>query len=58
LLQQLGDSAMIELTVLIAFANLATRSNAALGIESQGFSAACRIPLAARPEREGVASAA
>jgi hypothetical protein len=36
--------------VFIAFANFASRSNTALGIESQGFSAACEIPLAARPE--------
>ena len=42
---------MVELTVCIAFANMATRSNTALGIESQGFSSACEIPLAARPER-------
>jgi hypothetical protein len=42
---------MIELTVVIAFANCSTRGNTALGIESQGFSAACEIPLAARPER-------
>jgi alkylhydroperoxidase family enzyme len=47
LLEQLGPAAMIELTVVIAFANLSTRSNVALGIESQGFSGACEIPLAA-----------
>jgi hypothetical protein len=41
---------MIELTVFIAFSNFGTRSNTALGVESQGFSAACEIPLAARPE--------
>ncbi|HEY3061978.1 MAG TPA: carboxymuconolactone decarboxylase family protein, partial [Chloroflexota bacterium] len=35
----------------IAFANMATRSNTAHGITSQGFSAACEIPLATRPER-------
>jgi alkylhydroperoxidase family enzyme len=46
LLNQLGPGAMIELTVVVAFANLATRSNVALGIESQGFSSACEIPLA------------
>jgi alkylhydroperoxidase family enzyme len=46
LLDRLGPAAMIELTVVIAFANLATRSNVALGIESQGFSSACEIPLA------------
>ncbi|MGZ4184485.1 MAG: carboxymuconolactone decarboxylase family protein [Solirubrobacteraceae bacterium] len=50
LLQQLGPAAMIELTVVIAFANLATRSNNALGIESQGFSSSCEIPLATRHE--------
>jgi alkylhydroperoxidase family enzyme len=51
LLDRLGPAAMIELTVAIAFANLSTRGNVALGIKSQGFSAACEIPLAARPER-------
>ncbi|GAB2956938.1 carboxymuconolactone decarboxylase family protein [Streptomyces pseudoechinosporeus] len=58
LLDRLGPAAMIELTVYIAFSNFATRSNTALGIESQGFSAACEIPLAARPEASGVASTA
>jgi alkylhydroperoxidase family enzyme len=47
LLDRLGAAAMIELTAFIAFSNLSTRSNTALGIESQGFSAACEIPLAA-----------
>jgi alkylhydroperoxidase family enzyme len=50
LLDRLGPAAMVELTVCIAFANLSTRSNTALGITSQGFSSACEIPLAARPE--------
>jgi alkylhydroperoxidase family enzyme len=58
LLDRLGPAAMIELTAFIAFSNMATRSNTALGIESQGFSAACEIPLAARPEKSGVASTA
>jgi alkylhydroperoxidase family enzyme len=58
LLDRLGPAAMIELTVFIAFSNFATRSNNALGIESQGFSTACEIPLAARPEHSGVASTA
>ncbi len=49
LLDQLGAAAMVELTAHIAFSNFATRSNTALGIESQGFSAACEVPLAARP---------
>ena len=58
LLDRLGPAAMVELTVCIAFANMATRSNTALGITSQGFSDACEIPLAARPETSGVASRA
>lgn len=48
LLAALGPAALVEITGCIAYANLATRSNTALGIESQGFSAACEIPLAAR----------
>jgi alkylhydroperoxidase family enzyme len=47
LLDRLGAAAMVELTVFVAFVNFATRSNVALGVESQGFSAACEIPLAA-----------
>jgi alkylhydroperoxidase family enzyme len=56
LLDRLGPAAMIELTVVIAFANFATRSNTALGIESQDYSAACKIPLAKRPGIPAVAS--
>jgi alkylhydroperoxidase family enzyme len=50
LLDRLGPAAMIELTAFIAFSNFSTRSNTALGIESQGFASACEIPLAARSE--------
>ncbi|MGI8881503.1 MAG: carboxymuconolactone decarboxylase family protein [Jatrophihabitans sp.] len=57
LLDRLGPAALIELTGLIAFANLSTRMNTALGVESQGFSDACEVPLATRPQRAGVASA-
>ena len=40
---------------MIGFANLTTRGNVALGIESDGFAAACGMkPLAERP---GVTSA-
>ena len=46
LLEQLGAPAMVELTAWSAFANLTTRSNTAMGIESQGFSKACTLPLA------------
>lgn len=43
---QLGAAAVVELTAVIAFANSTTRGNNALGIESQGFSAACELQLA------------
>ncbi len=46
LLDQLGASAMVELTAWVAFANMSTRCNTALGIETQGFSEACELPLA------------
>ena len=52
--RQLGDPALVELTAVIAFANFTTRPNVALGIESDGFAAACGLkPLA---ERGGVRS--
>jgi alkylhydroperoxidase family enzyme len=35
------DDAIIELTALIAFQNLSSKFNSALGVPSQGF---CRIP--------------
>jgi alkylhydroperoxidase family enzyme len=49
LLDQLGEPAMVELTSHIALANFYARSNVAMGIESQGFSAACELALA-RPD--------
>lgn len=45
----LGPAALVELTTVIAFANLSTRGNVALGIESDGFAAACGLaPMAER----------
>jgi alkylhydroperoxidase family enzyme len=58
LLGRLGPAAMVELTAVIAYANMATRANVANGVESQGFSAACEIPLARRRQKAGVASTA
>jgi alkylhydroperoxidase family enzyme len=58
LLERLGPAALVELTVFIGFANMATRVNTAHGITSQGYSDACEIPLATRAERSGAASAA
>lgn len=46
LLDQIGAAALVELTAWVAFANMAARTNTALGIESQGFSKVCRRPLA------------
>jgi alkylhydroperoxidase family enzyme len=47
LLTALGPAALVELTMFIALANLMARSNVAMGIESQGFSASCDLePLA------------
>jgi alkylhydroperoxidase family enzyme len=56
LLARLGPAALVELTVFIGFANLSTRVNTAHGITSQGYSAACAIPLAKRAGTSGVAS--
>jgi alkylhydroperoxidase family enzyme len=58
LLERLGPAALVELTVFIGFANLSTRCNTAHGITSQGYSDACEIPLAKRPEKSGAASTA
>ena len=49
LLDQLGAPALVELTAIIAAANMVSRANVALGIESQGFSAACGLPPLATP---------
>jgi alkylhydroperoxidase family enzyme len=46
LLEQLGAPAMVELTASVGFANMTTRCNTAMGIEAQGFSKACTLPLA------------
>jgi alkylhydroperoxidase family enzyme len=46
LLEQLGAPALVELTAVVGFANMNSRGNTAMGIESQGFSKACTLPLA------------
>jgi alkylhydroperoxidase family enzyme len=51
LLAQLGPAGLIELTSVIGFANMTTRSNVALGIESEGFAAACGLKPLAEPAR-------
>jgi alkylhydroperoxidase family enzyme len=49
LLEQLGAAGLVELTNCIAFANMASRTNTALGIEAQGFAAACNLRPLAQP---------
>ncbi len=44
------DDAIIELTGLIAFQNMSSKFNAALGVESQGF---CPLPPLREQERTG-----
>lgn len=50
LLEHLGPAALIELTAWVAFADMTSRSNIALGIEAEGLSEVCAIPLAPRAE--------
>lgn len=42
--RSLGDAAFVELTMIVAVENLRSRFNSALGLASQGFSEACRLP--------------
>ncbi|GIG20566.1 transposase [Cellulomonas chitinilytica] len=44
LLDQLGAPALVELTSWVALANLYSRTNVALGIESDGLAASCDLP--------------
>ena len=57
LLEDLGAPALLELTARIGVMNIAARSNIALGIRSQEFSAACGLPPLATPSADVVASA-
>ena len=41
--EQLGAAGLLELTAVIGYANLTTRSNTALGIESEEFAASCGL---------------
>jgi alkylhydroperoxidase family enzyme len=54
LLEQLGAPALVELTAWAGLANQYARGNVALGIEAQGFAAACGLVPLAQPS--GVAS--
>jgi alkylhydroperoxidase family enzyme len=49
LLEQLGPAGLVELTAFIGAANMVSRVNTSLGIEAQGFSAACGLRPLAEP---------
>jgi alkylhydroperoxidase family enzyme len=49
LLEQLGEAAVVELTAFIALANMNSRGNVALGIESEGYAASCDLKPLATP---------
>jgi alkylhydroperoxidase family enzyme len=43
LLNRLGPAALVELTAFIGIANMNTRGNVALGIESEGYADSCEL---------------
>ncbi len=47
--EQLGDAGTVELTAFIALANMNSRSNVALGIESEGYADSCALAPLATP---------
>jgi alkylhydroperoxidase family enzyme len=49
LLEQLGAPGLLELTAFVGAANMASRTNVALGIEAEGLAADCRLPPLAAP---------
>ncbi|HEU4811701.1 MAG TPA: carboxymuconolactone decarboxylase family protein [Nocardioides sp.] len=46
LLGELGAEAVVELTQMIALENMRSRFNSAAGLQSQGYSDVCELPLA------------
>jgi AhpD family alkylhydroperoxidase len=42
----LGHAAVVELTMMVAIENERSRFNSAMGLESQGYSDVCELPLA------------
>ncbi len=41
--ERLGDARFVELTSLVSLENMRSRTNAALGLQSQGFRAECEV---------------
>lgn len=46
LVDRLGTAAVVELTQMVALENMRSRFNSAAGLQSQGFSEVCDLPLA------------
>lgn len=46
LIEQLGTEAVVELTQMVALENMRSRFNSAAGLQSQGYSDVCDLPLA------------
>lgn len=46
LVEQLGVEAVVELTQMVALENMRSRFNSAAGLQSQGYSDVCELPLA------------
>ncbi|SFB71583.1 alkylhydroperoxidase AhpD family core domain-containing protein [Nocardioides terrae] len=53
LLDQLGTAAVVELTQMIAVENMRSRFNSAVGLQSQGYSDVCELPLATSAGQAG-----
>jgi AhpD family alkylhydroperoxidase len=49
--QDLGDDGLVELTMMVGVENLRSRFNAALGLQSQGFSESCRVVHHSGPDK-------
>lgn len=46
LIDRLGAPAVVELTQMVALENMRSRFNSAAGLQSQGYSDVCELPLA------------
>ena len=46
LVDELGPPAVVELTQMVALENMRSRFNSAAGLQSQGYSDVCELPLA------------
>jgi len=58
LVDRLGEKAVVELTQMIAIENMRSRFNTAAGLQSQGYSDVCEIPLARPSSASAVRSQA